>query len=128
MLFTCQAGFESLLARELTEVHGVDVAEKGPGWAKVGPDLRAGRSDSPAADGPPGGRALPNLAFAHLTLLGPTEVRGDSVNALAARVAEYFLTSLRNERIDSAWPSVWLGPAELVGLGRRLSGVEAAFA
>jgi hypothetical protein len=48
MLLTCQAGFESLLARELTELHGLTVTEKGPGWARVGPDLR-GRA------GPPGG-------------------------------------------------------------------------
>ena len=33
MLLTCQAGFESLLARELAELHGVEVAEQGPGWA-----------------------------------------------------------------------------------------------
>jgi 23S rRNA (cytidine2498-2'-O)-methyltransferase len=57
-----------------------------------------------------------------------TEVRGDSVNALAARVVEFFLTSIRDERIDSPWPNVWLGPPELVGLGRRLRAVEEAFA
>ena len=70
---------------------------------------------------------MADLAFAHLTLLAPTEVRGDSVNALAARVAEIFLASLRGERIEAAWPSVWLGPQETVGLGRRLSAVEATF-
>lgn len=113
MLLTCQAGFEALLARELTELHGATVTEKGPGWIRI---ERA--PDSGAAD----------VAFAHLTLIQPIELRGDSVNALATRVAEFFLTSLRNERIDAAWPNVWLGPAELVGLGRRLSAVEAAFA
>ena len=35
MLLTCQAGFEELLARELTELHGTTVAEKGPGWVRV---------------------------------------------------------------------------------------------
>jgi 23S rRNA (cytidine2498-2'-O)-methyltransferase len=55
------------------------------------------------------------------------EVRGESVNALAQRVAEYFLASLRGERIEAAWPCVWQGPAEIVGLGRRISSVEAAF-
>jgi 23S rRNA (cytidine2498-2'-O)-methyltransferase len=68
------------------------------------------------------------VAFAHLTLLAPLEVRGDSVNALAARVAEFFLGAIRSERIESPWPNVWLGPQELVGLGRRISGVETALA
>jgi 23S rRNA (cytidine2498-2'-O)-methyltransferase len=58
----------------------------------------------------------------------PVEIRGDSVNALAARVAEFFLASLRGERLDAAWPCVWLGPAEIVGLGRRIGAVESAFA
>ncbi len=109
MLLTCQAGFEVLLARELAELHGAIVAEKGPGWVRV---------DQPVA--------TESLAFAQLTLGAPVEVRGDSVNALAARIADQFLGSLRGERIDAAWPSVWLGPQKLVGLGRRISAVEAA--
>ncbi|MSU49228.1 MAG: rRNA methyltransferase [Opitutus sp.] len=109
MHVVCQSGFEALLARELTELHGSTIAETGPGWVRLE------------------GGAGPQLAFAHLTLLAPTELRGDSVNALAARIAEFFLTSLRQERIDGAWPSVWLGPTEMVGLGRRIGGVEAAF-
>ncbi len=110
MLLTCQAGFEALLARELSEIHGATVEESGPGWV---------RSASAVA--------APELAFPWLTLRDPVEVRGESVNALAAKVAEYFLTSLRGERIEAAWPSVWQGPQEIVGLGRRLSAVESAF-
>ena len=110
MLLTCQAGFEALLARELTELHGVTPVEQGPGWVRL-------------ADG----AALPDLTFAHLSLVAPVEVRGDSVNALAARLEEFFLASLRDERIATPWPSVWQGPAELVGLGRRISAVETAF-
>jgi len=110
MLLTCQAGFEALLARELAELHGATAGENGPGWVR--------------AD-----RALPleDLVFPHLTLLDPAEVRGESVNALAQRVADFFLASLRGERIEAAWPCVWLGPAEVVGLGRRVAAVEAAF-
>lgn len=127
MLFTCQAGFETLLARELTELHGATVAEQGPGWVRV--EGRAGPLGPPqeSKDGAPSGRTLPDLAFPQLTLRDPVEVRGESVNALASRVAEFFLASLRGERIEAAWPSVWLGPQETVGLGRRLSAVEAAF-
>jgi 23S rRNA (cytidine2498-2'-O)-methyltransferase len=108
MLLTCQAGFETLLARELAAA-GVVAVEQGPGWV---------RTD----------RAAPveGFAFPGLTLLAPVEVRGDSVNALAQRVADYFLTALRGERIEADWPCVWLGPQEIVGLGRRVSAVEAA--
>ena len=114
MLLTCQAGFEALLGRELCELHGTAVAEQGPGWVR------------PAAPLAPG--SLGGLTFPHLTLLAPQEVRGESVNALASAVSEYFLATLRGERIEAAWPSLWLGPAELVGLGRRIAGVEQAFA
>ncbi len=116
MLLTCQAGFEGLLARELTELHGATVAEQGPGWAR----LDQSKIENPKSK-------IPDLTFAHLALLAPVEIRGDAVNALAARVAELFLGSLRGERVEAAWPNVWLGPHELVGLGRRLGAVEAAF-
>jgi 23S rRNA (cytidine2498-2'-O)-methyltransferase len=110
MLLTCQAGFETLLARELTEMHGAKVEEQGPGW------VRTAVAVAPEA-----------LTFPWLSLRDPVEVRGESVNALATKVAEYFLSSLRGERIDAAWPNVWQGPQEIVGLGRRLSAVEDAF-
>jgi 23S rRNA (cytidine2498-2'-O)-methyltransferase len=110
MLMTCQAAFETLLARELEDA-GLPVAEQGPGWVRTDRD-----------------EAAATWAFPHLSLLAAVELRGESVNALAQRVAEFFLASLQGERIDTAWPSVWLGPAEIVGLGRRISSVEAAFA
>ncbi|HVU23797.1 MAG TPA: SAM-dependent methyltransferase [Opitutus sp.] len=111
MLHTCQSGFEPLLARELAERHGGVVEEKGPGWVRTG-----GGSDGAVGD----------FAFAHLSLMAPAEVRGESVNALAQRVAEFLLASLRGERVETAWPSVWLAPPEVVGLGRRVTAVEAA--
>lgn len=110
VLITCQSGFEALLVRELTELRGLKVEESGPGWVRV----EAGREPA-------------ELAFAHVSLGALTEIRGDSVNALAARIVEFFLGALKNERVEGAWPSVWLGPQELVGLGRRISAVEAAF-
>ena len=36
MLLTCQAGFESLFARELAELHHTPVSERGPGWVLAG--------------------------------------------------------------------------------------------
>lgn len=151
VLLTCQSGFEALLARELAELHGCAVTEQGPGWVRSdrtsgGRDVPAPHDDAIAPGIPwheavqrtqapdPGtpatanAPAIPGLAFAHLTLLEPVELRGDSVNALANRIATFFLERLRGERIDASWPSIWLGPQDIVGLGRRISSVEAAFA
>jgi 23S rRNA (cytidine2498-2'-O)-methyltransferase len=124
MLFLGQHGYEALLERELTEA-GRTVAEKGPGWALCGSDL--GRDESRAstllqAEG------LPDLAFPHLSLSAPREFQGGSVNALASQLADYFLESLRGERIDADWPCVFATVPEVVGLGRRATAVEKAFA
>ncbi|MCC6415913.1 MAG: rRNA methyltransferase, partial [Opitutaceae bacterium] len=106
-LITCQAGFEDLLTKELAD-GGARVINRGPGWALAE-------------------RASDELAFAHLVLPDAVEVRGDSVNALAQRIADVFLNSLKGERIEAAWACVFDGPAELVGLGRRIGAVEKAF-
>lgn len=122
MLSLCQHGYEALLERELTDA-GLAVAEKGPGWALCGSDL--GRDASRASTLPQ--TELPNLAFPQLTLLAPREFKGESVNALAQQLADFFLESLRGERIDAAWPCLFQTVPEVVGLGRRASGVEKAF-
>ncbi len=107
MLLLCQAGYESLLAREITARGGL-VRTQGPGWVRA--------ENAPA-----------ETAFAHVTLSGGIEVKGETVNALAQTLADFFLESLRGERIEAAWPCILAGPAELVGLGRRIGGVEGAF-
>jgi 23S rRNA (cytidine2498-2'-O)-methyltransferase len=107
MLLIGQAGFEELLAREVTAGGGV-VRAQGPGWV--------------SADGAP---AEP--AFAHAGVTGDVELAGDKVNALAQQLADYFMQSLQGERIAAPWPCVFAGPAELVGLGRRIGAVEEAF-
>ncbi len=107
MLLICQAGFEALLAGELA-AQGAVVHSQGPGWVR--------------ADGVTG-----EPAFAHVIARGESELRGESVNALAQQLADFFMKSLQGERIEAAWPCVFAGPAELVGLGRRISGVEKAF-
>jgi len=136
MLSLCQHGYEALLARELAEA-GLAVAEKGSGWVLAG---RVSPPDEPkpqADDGSSGlsaiasataeGLALPGLAFPGVTLLAPREFRGESVNALAQQLADFFFESLRGERIEAEWPCVFLTVPEVVGLGRRSSGVEKAF-
>lgn len=112
MLSLCQFNYDALLARELVAA-GVGVNESGPGWC-----LGA------AAPSP---ESLEHLAFPHLSLLAPREFRGEAVNALAQQLADFFLESLRGERIEAAWPCVFLTVPEVVGLGRRASGVEKAF-
>ncbi len=114
MLFLCQHGFESLLVGELGAA-GLTAAEQGPGWALTGDGSAWPREQ------------LADLAFPHLTLVAPRELKGESVNALAQQLADYFLESLRGERIDAAWPCVFQMVPEVVGLGRRASGVEKAF-
>lgn len=107
MLHIGQAGFEAMLAREV-DAAGGRVLAQGPGWV---------RAES-------GGE---ELAFAHVTLRGEAELAGESVNGLAQQLADFFMKSLQGERIEAAWPCVFAGPAELVGLGRRIGGVEKAF-
>lgn len=109
MLSLCQHGYEALLGRELAGA-GLAVAEQGPGWAL-------------AAEG-----EVADLAFPQVTLLAPREFRGESVNEVARQLADFFLESLRGERIEAAWPCVFATVPEVVGLGRRASGVEKAFA
>ena len=115
MLSLCQHGYESLLERELGEA-GLVVVEKGAGWA---------RADLVGHD--PVRQALGEMAFPQLTLMAPRELKGESVNALAQQLADFFLESLRGERIEAAWPCVFQTMAEVVGLGRRASAVENAF-
>jgi len=87
MLSLCQHGYESLLERELGAA-GLTVLEKGPGWARA--DLLV---DDPVR------QSLADMAFPQLTLMAPRELKGESVNALAAQLAAYFFESLRGERI-----------------------------
>src|SRR4051812_24746627 len=74
MIFRCQPGFETLLEKELVG-RGYAGIERGEGWLRG-----AGVSPFAAAE----------LCFAHQTLLDPVEITGDSVNALAARIADQF--------------------------------------
>jgi 23S rRNA (cytidine2498-2'-O)-methyltransferase len=115
MLFLGQHGFESLLVGELREA-GLVIQETGSGWVLAGPardNARIGWLD--------------HLCFPQFAMSMPQEMRGDSVNDLAHRVAQFFFESLRGERIEGTWPCVFLNAAEQPGLGRRVAAVEKAF-
>jgi 23S rRNA (cytidine2498-2'-O)-methyltransferase len=115
MLLRGQPGFEDLLAGEVRAL-GLRETERGGGWIAVEP---------PPASGPTGPFA--DLCFAHASHLAPTEVTGESVNALAARVLEHFLLAARDERFEGSWPCVFSAAAGLDGLGRRTDAVASAF-
>jgi 23S rRNA (cytidine2498-2'-O)-methyltransferase len=113
MICRGQTGFETLLSQELEE-HGFATSERGGGWIRVG-DIE-------------GGQAPEDLCFAHVSLVGPVEVTGSSVNQLAAAIGDIFFGSLQGERIEAEWPCLFEAATGLDGLGRRVAGVEQAFA
>lgn len=106
-LHLCSAGCEAMLAGELRDA-GLTVGESGAGFVPA-----SGWGDPP-----------PDPAFAHLVLRRPTALGGDSVNALAQAVADDFLESLRDEKIEAEWPLVVGCAPEPTGLGRRASAVR----
>jgi 23S rRNA (cytidine2498-2'-O)-methyltransferase len=121
MIFRCQPGFEVFLEKELRG-HGLIMSERGEGWLRVG----APGEPSPQAAATPHA-ALAELCFSHAALLDPVEITGESVNALAANLADYFLASARTERFEAPWPLLFDCAAGFEGLGRRVDGVEKAF-
>lgn len=113
MLLTCQSGFEALSSAEATAARLGTVDASGAGWIRLGALTEA---------------PVPELCFAHRVLFEPAEITGDSVNALAGRLCEWFTGALRGEKIEAAWPCVWQAPIEIPGLGKRLGSVESEFA
>lgn len=94
MFFTCQAGFQDLLAGELA-VRGFAVGERGGDWVVATPADGAGGVGEPL-----------DLAFPHGWIPSPREFTGESVNALAQGLADAFLEQLRGERVEGPWLSL----------------------
>jgi 23S rRNA (cytidine2498-2'-O)-methyltransferase len=67
-----------------------------------------------------------DCCFAHHALINSREVIGKSVNALASAIVDFFLQSMRDERIDAQWPSIFRG-ASVEGLQSRVNSVEKAW-
>ena len=111
MLATCQPGCERHLAGELAG-EGFEPREQGAGWVL----------GSREADGDP-----PDLAFAHLVLPTPRELRAGTINTLVQQAVGYFAESLHDERIETAWPCVWGGATGTTGLSRRVIAAEKTF-
>ena len=111
MLATCQPGCERHLAGELAGA-GFDLREQGSGWVLCSRET---------------GREPPDLAFAHLVLPAPRELRAVTINALVQQAVDFFAESLRAERVEAAWPCVWGGSADPAGLSRRVIAGEKTF-
>jgi len=116
MVFTCQAGYEDVLRRELIE-SGFAPTESGEGWVGV-----FGRDATGAIPVPD--QALEPLCFPHLIWLDAREIRARGVNGAAAAIAEWFLESARGERFEEPWPLLVRAVPGREGLGRRAAAVR----
>jgi len=115
----CRSGCEEHLVREAVDA-GWSAAVRGPGAvALTGPPPVGGTTSSAR---PPGG-----WAFADTELTEPFEAAGDSVNALAAAINDWFGQSIRGDTIDQPWPCVFTAAGDAAGLARRATAVEKAF-
>ncbi|MFT3869065.1 MAG: SAM-dependent methyltransferase [Nibricoccus sp.] len=110
MIFRCQPGYETHLEKELRG-HGIVATELGQGW------LRVAQARSP----------LPEFCFAHAVLFDPVEIVADTVNGIAGKILDFFLSSAKAERFEASWPLIFEMAAGLDGLDRRADGVEKAF-
>jgi len=119
MIFRCQPGYETCLEREIAPL-ALAMTDNGGGWIETNSELGTLNPELSAVCG--------GLCFAHSILLDPRPVAGETVNALAANIAGYFLESARAERFDAAWPLVFDCSAGYDGLGRRAAAVEKTFA
>lgn len=110
VLFTCQAGFENLLVRELGTA-GYKVIETGVGWMMVEGHRELSRDFS-------------RLCFPHAAVFALEEVVGGGVNALAGAIADLFFDTAHNERFMQGWPMMFSAVPGKDGLGRRVAAVR----
>jgi len=108
----CRPGLEAHLAREARDAGLAAAVAGAPGLvtADGGEDL------------PPGG-----WAFADLVLPEVAEIRGASVNALAAALGERFGERIRGREITGPWSCVFSACGGEPGLARRAAAVQDAF-
>jgi 23S rRNA (cytidine2498-2'-O)-methyltransferase len=112
-LHLCQSGYEAFLARELAASGRANPGANGEGWV-----FAEGEGEETGW--------LEELCFPHLTLLDPDEVCETTVNALASRLSDHFLTEFKTVRVDGPWYFDAWTRRDLDGLGRRATGVKNA--
>lgn len=112
---SCRPGCEDYLAGEAADA-GLVAAPAGAGLVK----LVAESAALPVR--PPGG-----WAFADTELLDARELSGDSVNALAAALVDWYGDQVRGEPVQQAWPCVFAAAGDEPGLVRRAAAVQRVF-
>jgi len=112
MIFRCQTGYEPHLERELRPL-GLVARNQGDGWLET--------------NNPPDLATISDLCFAHAIHPGTEVVTGESVNAIAADIADYFFSTAHNERFKGPWPRIFDCADGLDGLLRRAGSVEKFF-
>jgi len=107
-LFLTQPGYESFLAGELS-AQGTESGRSGPGWLET--------RGEPAR--------FSDLCFAHMGLIDAAEITGETINAVAASIADLFMESMQKERIDNPWPCLFLC-APVDKLSHRVNAINKA--
>lgn len=87
---------------------------RGESWVRTSAPTRG----APSADG---------LCYAQAAWVDPQTLTGDSVNALARAVLEWFLDDCRDERFTGEWPLQVYTEKTVEGLGQRARAVERQF-
>lgn len=104
MLLSCQPGFEPFLTKEI----GLPATAKGSGWIQT--------ADAVDSD----------LCFAHYRLQTPRLISAPTARKLSQALTDYFLESIRDERIDAPWPLLVEGGGE-PGAAKRANAVGDSF-
>ena len=104
MIHVCQPGFEPFLAKELD----ITASAQGPGWIQT--------AEKTAGD----------LCFAHYSLEAPEQILAPTARKLAQALSDFYLQSIRGERVDERWPLTVEGCGE-PGVVKRANTVEEIF-
>ena len=95
ILITCKAGYEKILAREISLYHFRSQTQ-GHGWALA--------QEKDPASSQPSAMPLPDLCFACHILEDPLNVRAASVNSFVEKLTDLFIGHIRQRQITGPWP------------------------
>jgi len=116
LFITSKPGYEAVLAAELA-LYDLSAVNNRAGWIFV---ESAHKPKNNPQD------YLSELCFAQAILKDPVEIKAESANALASKLTDLFMTSIKERRIDSEWP-YFFGSADKEKLPQRAKTVETAW-
>jgi 23S rRNA (cytidine2498-2'-O)-methyltransferase len=99
-LITCKPDFEKILAREIA-LDGLALKTQGKGWVLAQGDDAAHPDEF-----------LSDLCFAQYILENPVEISATSVNSLAEKLVETFVTHIGSARIVEPWPFLFFSSGD----------------